>query len=247
MELRLVNEVEVPGSSIFVSRVDTQKCVYRSVPVQNSDIYVGELTDLSTTLQFKHNLCKGEDPRVVLTRGKVFVLDNTLNQCRLINLDDSKETYSVPLKGKNFVFLPSEDELYVVEWLAPLCIHRVVSFGFDSLVLDKVFQGTERSRPDLRGGTNVCEVSKHKWIGLGHRTHYTPRLTHDPFYYVIEKKVDSFSIQISKINVNDRPAIFDPCCLYKTDDHWFVVSAESELPWYKHQNLKTRLYELNTI
>lgn len=236
------------GVGIFFSRVDEQTYVYRNAPNGNSIMKNDD-----------DFLCFGEDPRIVRWNDKVFVHDNTLNKSRLINLYDTSESYTIPLKGKNFIFLSTATELFVVEWLVPLRVYRVEDFASTDTKSDTkctqidlrlIFQGTEKKNQEFRGGTNtIYDSTKGVWRGLGHRTYTSPKLTHDPFYFEIEKKDDTFSIEIKPINVEHRRnAIVDPTCVYMDDGTVHVMTAESSRPWYiKNQNFESNVYVLKSF
>lgn len=228
------------GPGIFFSHVDEQTYVYRNTPYGNS-IMKNE----------DDFLCFGEDPRVVRWKDKVFIHDNTLNKSRLVNLYDISEVYTIPLKGKNFIFLTNATELFLVEWLVPLRVYRVESLRKSSQIeLRLIFQGTEKKNQEFRGGTNtIYDTTKGVWKGLGHRTYASPKLTHDPFYFEIAKHDDTFSIEIKPLNVERRRnAIVDPTCMYMEDETLHVISAESSRPWYiKNQSFESNVYILDSF
>ena len=108
----------------------------------------GKLFDgTDAALRGAARLNRGEDPRVFAHAGKVYVVDNTLNGCRLIELANrghggAARVYRVALSGKNLTFLPcvppqaspqaladddssAQAELLLVHWFMPLRVYRV--------------------------------------------------------------------------------------------------------------------------
>ena len=102
------------------------------------------LSEVETAVKCdSRRLSTGEDPRVFMHAGRVYVVDNTLDACRLIELDHAKlrggvtqaaRVYRVALSGKNLTFLPAADdggggdgppELLLVHWFVPLRVYRV--------------------------------------------------------------------------------------------------------------------------
>ena len=94
----------------------------------------GLLRQAASGLSQPRRLSSGEDPRIFTHGGRIFVVDNTLDHCRLLCVGDDKgrgtaltREYRVALSGKNLTFLPSDDgsELLLVHWFSPLKVFRV--------------------------------------------------------------------------------------------------------------------------
>ena len=102
---------------------------------------VSALDGAEDALRGAARLATGEDPRIFAHAGRLFVVDNTMDTCRLLQLHDTlvkggaigvDRVYRVALSGKNLTFLPApcgtdaaRAELLLVHWFRPLRVYRV--------------------------------------------------------------------------------------------------------------------------
>jgi hypothetical protein len=212
---------------------------------KKSEIYVVEDMDFNNNKR----LCCGEDPRVFKHDKTRYLLDNSYNNCKLINLDDINKIYKIPLKGKNFVFLSENKDLFLVEWLFPLTVYKVelecISSSMTLTLIHK--ESTKYTNHKFRGGTNTLLISPNIWLALGHITQSPSK--HHPFVYTIHKTGNKFGIKQKEINVQrtSKNNIFDPCSLYEENDVLYVTSAETQYPWVSSQPTKSNVYILSQV
>jgi hypothetical protein len=184
---------------------------------------------------------KGEDPRVFAYRGRTFFTDNFINDTHFIEPASGK-LYKVPIAGKNLTVMVNDNDLFIVQWFAPLRVFKCVDFETQSYAV--VHSDSAFSDQTLRGGTpGVYDTHTRTFWGMGHRTWTEPcgRLRHTPFRW----EIDPETWLAHFVRFDDRPwsrAIVDPTSLIFRDDGWFVVTAESDVSWFSDQDYDTCVY-----
>ena len=229
----------------------------------------GALAEAEAQLAKATTLSTGEDPRIFAHNGKVFVVDNTLDGCRLIQLTSSgglERIYRVALSGKNLTFLPSSNnELLLVHWFVPLSVFRVTLpeedpketfVGLECIYAEETNAvdvtatgGGEKTMRDdeLRGGTPGRPAGAGCWWGLLHRTHSVKGvLRHDPWSWVVRRKGEAFTAHLSPVEVRNRPTaanVLDPCSLVM-EGELVCTTAESPAGWFEDQIFVTGMWRM---
>ena len=269
--LRLPDGPSSQGRLVHVFRADALATFQEStIQLATSE---GPYAQCEPSLARGARLTHGEDPRIFTFQGRAFVVDNTLNECRLIRLCERGATvdrvYRVALSGKNLTFLPpctsggdeaapASDELLLVHWFRPLRVYRVTlpaGRGNDEFVgLQRIFAspGAFRDDDELRGGTPGRPAGNGTWWGLLHRTHHARgTLIHDPWAWVVYRTAgNGFGVKFSEVAVCDRDKhsrILDPCSIVAAEgasDSLLVTTAESEKGWFEPQAFLTCSYSL---
>ena len=220
----------------YRARYDRRTIDFASVDVDNWKVTEPKTSDPSMF---------GEDPRVFVYKGKTYVLDNYINDTHFIDFE-SKRSYKVNISGKNLTVLVKDDELFVVQWFAPLTVHKCVDFERQIYVLHHSAQ--EPRDQSLRGGTpGVWDVDRDTFWGLGHKTFFDERrvLKHIPFYWEISS---SWEVNIKVLDdLSWGNNIVDPTCLVCKDREWYLLTAESMQHWFLDQDYDTNVYRLTDV
>jgi hypothetical protein len=174
-------------------------------------------------------VCMGEDPRVLVWRGRKVVIDNFYDDVHLIYPDSNYERVRVPIPGKNLTFFADDEHLYCARWLRPLELWRTS----DGVVWHLEHRDASgESDTSLRGGTPGY-ASEEGWWGLGHRTTATGSgpsdIRHEPFRWTIRKS--PWRVEVGAA-LPTQSAITDPTCVVRGE----LVTAESRAPWFTDQD-----------
>jgi hypothetical protein len=191
---------------------------------------------------------KGEDPRVFRHNGCIYVVDNYLHDVHLYNY--TEETYTrINIDGKNLSFISHGDELYFIHTMRPFKLCKVDTRDGSVQAVDCGANDNDTDNR-FRGGTPGYNFNTPNiYYGFGHKTYIDMNnvLIHDIFMWVLRFDTHP-SLEI--INI-DQPAgsknITDPTCVVHVNDALYLLTAESDEPWFIEQNYVTNVYELQFI
>lgn len=215
------------------------------------------------------NVLPGEDGRVFRWNEKVHVTDNYMGRMKIMEINDQGEFQSWPLpvnmmgnKSKNIIPVPTETHLLLVDFEAETIYSCIRSSHNQSFALDCTQNSPENiqwtylgnaggRRPTnmaYRGGTAGHKVSNNTFIGFGHLSlNYTH---HDMFSWRLLMSTNkNWSMTMEYVNHyggNEfHHEIKDPTSMVCVDNAWHVITAESDLAWYHHnQLLVQRVYRV---
>ncbi len=189
-----------------------------------------------------------EDPRCFKHGGKTFVADNRWlplegewgSRNRLYCVEE-KRYIPLGLDGKNFTYVSHSGNLYLIYRFAPLQLYTVdlLAGKCDRVPTDPIYSEDW----EYRGGTPGYPTEKPGvYRGFGHRTYLRDdELIHDLFAWEVTLE-DKISVDITSVVATPPPLkISDPTCILKDK---YLVTAESELPWFTDQEYVTNLYEI---
>jgi hypothetical protein len=242
--LRWIRCIRVPRHSVFYSFTPDLRGFGRSHYAEHSTISVrlnSEMTEVRPGETVSPIKC--EDPRCFEHQGKLYVVDNRFlgdERNRLYCVEDN--TYrSLDLEGKNLSYISHRDTLYVIHRFCPFHLYSLdVAMGRSCPVFidtdgeeDWEYRGGTPGYPDARAGV---------YHGFGHRTHLKGETTmHDIFVWTLHLEG---KIRIEMEQVPSPPEarnISDPTCVLHGK---YLVTAESDQPWFTDQVYVTNLYEI---
>lgn len=186
---------------------------------------------------------RGEDPRSFYHNGDLYIQDNYWNDIYLINMNNEYKAVKVNIDGKNLSFISHNNRLYFIYYMFPFILYEIdIETGeiFPVPVHDNGMCNDE-----YRGGTPGYQLNDNTYYGFGHRTYVDNEIMkHDVFYWEIhfadKPYIRVFDIQQPPGSLN----ICDPTSVVDIGDKKYLVTAESEYPWFYYQNYETNIYEI---
>jgi hypothetical protein len=196
------------------------------------------------------HVASGDDPRFVSHGENSFVQDNTWGNSRLLDVDDHYKAYRLPSDGKNLTIVPAGNPLYCLEWMKPLRVMMLpdpITKGYDGAWVRKISRsdGVDLS---FRGGTPGYETTeKGIFLGMGHKTsEIRGRVVHRSFFWRLDTrrwKLTTHDLDVDGLFTN---AIVDPTSVLQYDGRFYVITAESQNPWFTEmQDYVTNIYEIH--
>lgn len=189
---------------------------------------------------------RGEDPRCFQHNGRLYVVDNYLNDCFLIDVD-TNIYFEINCYGKNFTFISHNGTLYLIDYIKPF---SMFTFDIETGALQKVEVDDDENtlNYEYRGGTPGYKLSENEYYGYGHRTYHANDgvLTHDLFMWVVSFENEKPHITI--IDVVQPPNsknICDPTCVIEIDENKYLITAETDKGWFSEQDYITNVYQIN--
>ena len=235
--------------SIFYSYIDNNNEIIGFYREKYNNNFIGLCkfninTFENTYMDYKF---MGEDPRSFYHNNKLYIVDNTLNKTKLINID--LETYNpiyypVSILGKNITFFSYKNILYAIKWFMPLIIYKCENLEENKwiVIYNKEFNNESDINNEYRGGTPGY-IHNNIIYGLGHKTIIKDKVIHIPFIWKLN--IDNYNLVIQNITsdhfINN---IIDPTSILKIDNNYFMISAESMEPWFQDQNYITKIYNI---
>ena len=106
----------------------------------------------------------------------------------------------------------------------------------------------ENCNCDYRVGTPGYPLSKNKYFGFGHRTYFVnSKCIHDIFLWIVSfEKKPQISIYDCKQPPNSKN-ICDPTSVVNIDEELYLITAESDHPWFRDQDYLTNVYKIRGI
>jgi hypothetical protein len=248
MKLSFVKRIETSENSIFYSLMQYndkilgfgRKYYYGNTIKKvtfNNDFDIIEDNDVSFT---------GEDPRCFLYKNKLYILDNTGSDGHLIDYENGNYIY-INIGGKNFSFINHDDNLYFIWYIKPFILFRfdVETGNFTEIQVD---DDKYDYNYEYRGGTPGYKLNDNEYYGFGHRTYITENgiTIHDIFKWVVffEKNKLPRIMIIPVEQPENSKNICDPTCVIEIENKKYLITAESELPWFSSQDYITNVYEI---
>jgi hypothetical protein len=245
---------------VFVKRINTTKnSIFYSLIKDNDEIiafgrrhFGGERVINKITLDESFNIIedngvifRGEDPRCFKYNNKIYILDNYLNDMHLIDYYNAKYI-KINISGKNISFINHNNTLYFIHYIKPFKLYTfdVKTRNIRNIPVDddNNWYGCE-----YRGGTPGYKLNDNEYYGFGHRTYMKNNiLTHDIFKWTVYFEKNKLP-RIHHIDI-EQPSgsqnICDPTSVITINDKKYLITAESENPWFSEQDYITNVYEI---
>ena len=248
MKFTFVKRINTTKNSIFYSLINynnviigfgrrhfgTERVIKKITLDENFDII--EDNDISF---------KGEDPRCFEYNNKIYVLDNYFSDMHLIEYPDIKYT-KLNIRGKNPSIINHNNILYYVYYIKPF---KLFTFDLESgnFTQVKVEDDKVTYNFEYRGGTPGYKLNDNEYYGFGHRTYFKDNVvTHDIFKWVVTfddnklPRVQHFDIE----QPCDSKNICDPTSVIELNGKKYLITAETEHPWFVEQDYITNVYEI---
>lgn len=188
---------------------------------------------------------RGEDPRCFEYNNKLYILDNYCNDMFLIDYETNKYT-RINISGKNISFVNHKNNLYFIHYIKPFCLY---TFDIDTGNITKIAVDDDNKtyNYEYRGGTPGYKINDNEYYGFGHRTYMCNNiLKHDIFKWIIYFE-DNKLPRISHIDI-EQPSnsknICDPTSVIELNGKKYLVTAETDKPWFVEQDYITNVYEI---
>jgi hypothetical protein len=187
----------------------------------------------------------GEDPRCFDFNNKIYVLDNYLNDMYLIDYDIMKYI-KINISGKNISFINHNNVLYFIHYIKPF---ELYTFDIETGIITKVEVDDDKYdyNYEYRGGTPGYKLKDNVYYGFGHRTYMQNNiLNHDIFYWNVVfdnnklPKIIHYNIEQPFNSKN----ICDPTSIIEINNKKYLITAETEYPWFCEQDYITNVYEI---
>lgn len=188
----------------------------------------------------------GEDPRVFEHDGVEMILDNTWGDSRLLLPNDRFKILQLPTNGKNLTLISHGSTTYCIEWFKPLRVHSCDDLEGGSW--ETKLARTQGQNLEYRGGTpGYATRDKSVYFGMGHRTIESAGLTtHCPFFWLLNVKNWNLTVADYGDEGIFSNNIVDPTCIVQHNDRYYLLTAESQRPWFgATQDFATNVYEIS--
>ena len=164
----------------------------------------------------------------------------------LIDYDDMN-FIKINISGKNISFINHNNILYFIHFMKPF---QLYTFDINTNVgkITKVDVDDKTiSNHEYRGGTPGYKLNDNEYYGFGHRTyHKNGVLKHDIFKWIVHfenNKLPRFSIIDIEQPENSRN-ICDPTSVIIVNNKTYLITAETDKPWFCEQKYTTNVYEI---
>ena len=250
MHVRFVKTIPTPGSSVFYSlRSEEHLPIYtahyrlaydarligRCFLIANFDM----LLDTGA-------VAVGEDPRCFRFGQRSYIVDNTWGASALLDEWAGYARELLPSDGKNYTLVPLKDEgrLLCIEWLSPLTVwERGLEPGSWRLLCG----GAGSGDAGLRGGTPGYPLGDGRYYGFGQETLGAGwEVRHVPFSWTLALTGDAPALQTTSLP-GFGLAITDPTCVVERGGSRYLITAESDRPWFVPQHYRTNVYEITGL
>jgi len=196
-------------------------------------------------------LFRGEDPRCFIHDKMLYVFNNLCNRMTLTNYD-KEITYKIPLGGKNLSFISRGDKIYIIHYIKPFHLYcmdmKLGTFSKVDVMDDNKYDNLEE--PLYRGGTPGYKINDDEYFGYGHKTYKDENdiLKHDIFKWVVKFQYTKPLILIENI---EQPMysknICDPTSVIEIDNVNYLITAETDKPWFVKQDYVTNVYRIGSL
>jgi len=189
---------------------------------------------------------RGEDPRCFIHNDNLYVQDNYFNNMFLYDYERKIYT-NIAIDGKNLSYVSHNGKLYFIHYMKPFVLYE---HNLDTNSITHIETVGGETNYEYRGGTPGYKIGNtDRYFGFGHRTYWKNGLfLHDPFLWII-----SFEKEIPQLVIHDleKPAnaqsIMDPTSVIMVDNKYYMLTAETVLPWFSDQDYITNLYEIKNL
>lgn len=188
---------------------------------------------------------RGEDPRSFEYNNKLYILDNYYDNMSLIDYE-SKKFIKINISGKNISFLSHNNILYFIHYIKPFKLYTFdITSGNCKEI--KVDDDNNTYNYEYRGGTPGYKLNDNEYYGFGHRTYIENNiLKHDIFKWILYFENDKHP-RILHFDIeqpfNSRN-ICDPTSIIEIDNKKYLITAETDNPWFYEQDYITNVYEI---
>lgn len=186
----------------------------------------------------------GEDPRIFEHNNEIYVVDNYLDDVHLFCLNNNNRI-KINLKGKNFSFISHNNDLYFIYTMKPFVLYRLDLSNHELFNVDVDNNNSDNTDLRYRGSTPGYKNNDNSYYGLGHKTYFNDNiLFHDIFKWVVDFNGIKPSILITDILKDTKMCnICDPTSIINVDSKKYLITAETNKPWFEKQDYITNLYE----
>ena len=185
----------------------------------------------------------GEDPRVFIFNNDLYIQDNKNNKMFLIDYNN-KKYIKLNISGKNITFFEHNNTLYYIHYIKPFSLY---SFNIKTGISTKIDVNDDLNsyNYEYRGGTPGYKLNNNEYYGIGHRTYIKNNImTHDIFKWVVsfeENKLPKISIINIEQPLNSKN-ICDPTSIIEINNQKYLITAETEKPWFHKQKYLNNIY-----
>lgn len=249
MQFKFIKRINTTPDSIFYSLIPYKKNTIMGI---GRRCYNNERLLKVIHLDNNFNIIKdnesflliGEDPRCFIHNDDIYIQDNYWNDVHLMNLTKFNRT-KINIEGKNLSFISHNNKLYFIHYMCPFVLYEFNEDTGELVQLD-VYQDYEDNF-EYRGGTPGYKLNEYVYYGFGHRTYTTSEdiVKHDIFYWKVFFTSDKPYIEI--YNIQQPPNslnICDPTSVININNKIYLITAESQYPWFESQDYITNVYEI---
>ena len=252
MKFSFVKRIDVSENSIFYSMINQgdEIIAFGRRHYGNERVIKKILLNSSfDVIEDNSTIFRGEDPRCFKYKDKIYILDNYYNDCHLIDYenDENGKYTKINITGKNFSFINDNDTaLYLIHYIKPF---ELYSFNVQNGDVTKITVDDDgfNCNYEYRGGTVGYKLNDHQYYGFGHRTYVQNNiLKHDVFYWVVYFEKDRLP-RISHYDIEQPPNsknICDPTSVIEINNKKYLITAETDNPWFCDQDYTTNVYEI---
>jgi hypothetical protein len=245
MDVRFVKTIPTPDSSVFYSlRAEEFLPVYTAHYRLAYDARIIGRCVLSADFEpLRDNgaVAVGEDPRCFRFAGRSYVQDNTWGASALLDEWAGYAREALPSNGKNYTMVPLEEggRLLCIEWLSPLTVWERAAEPGGWRLLCRQAEGGD---PGLRGGTPGYPLGDGRYYGFGHETRGSGwDVRHVPFSWTLDLGGEVPIVRVAPL-AGFRSTVADPTCVVERAGTRFLITAESDRPWFVPQSYRTNVY-----
>lgn len=243
--LNFYKNITTNKNSVFYSLINYDNKIYAFFRKHWKNREIGQKTiNDNFEINDDENLksYNGEDPRCFYHNNRLFVVDNYFSDIHLIDIEKNKYL-KLWVTGKNLSFISHNNHLYFIFKMKPFILCEVCLFNGK---IRKIVSEHNENDSSYRGGTPGYFKSQNCYYGFGHKTYYSNDvLVHDIFLW----ELDFNNIPKIKITDIEQPLnsknICDPTSIINVKNKKYLITAESDKPWFEEQNYYTNVYEIN--
>lgn len=248
MKFLFVKRILTPNNSIFFSLIrhnDEIIAFGRRHYMNGRFIQKVTLDEQFKIIQDDNIQFVGEDPRCFEHNNKIYVLDNYFNDLHLIDYESSTRV-KINILGKNLSFVSHDNVLYFIHYIKPFELYQIdPATGHVTRI--EVDDDKQSYNYEYRGGTPGYKLDDSTYYGFGHRTYSKDSIMkHDIFKWVLHFEPDKLP-RISHFNVQQPEHsrnICDPTSVINVGGKSYLITAESDRPWFCEQDYITNVYEI---
>lgn len=244
----------------FVKRINTTKdsIFYSLIMFKNEIIGFGrrhygkeriikkiQLNENFDIIEDNNITYKGEDPRCFEYKNNLYIQDNYLNNMHLINYE-TNHYIKLNVTGKNITFINHNNNLYFMHYIKPFELYR---YDIETNDITKIEVDDDKLtyNYEYRGGTPGYKLNDTEYYGFGHRTYIEDNIVkHDIFLWIVYFETNKLP-RISHFNMEqpkNSKNICDPTSVIEIKNKKYLITAESDYPWFYEQDYITNVYEI---
>jgi len=136
--------------------------------------------------------------------------------------------------------------LYFIHYIKPF---ELYTFDIENGNITKIEVDDDKNNYnyEYRGGTPVYKLNENEYYGFGHRTYKQDNiLKHDIFMWIVYfdnnklPRISHFDIEQPYNSKN----ICDPTSVIEINNKKYLITAETDNPWFYEQDYITNVYEI---